>query len=156
VTKRYVTWITPFNARNRTNKPFKHLTSVALANAAANSEALKTWVEAHTEEELRQANTARRALRRIAKQPLPEGRKLRYLDGSSRVYGQIPLKPSAKRLAATNNAWMMFYRENYHNEEYAGLFAPARSKAISKLFKELTPEEKKVCLPERVCLSMSA
>jgi len=40
---------------------------------------------------------------------------------------------------------MVYFREHYHNEEYAGMAAPVRSKALSKLFKELTPEEKKVC-----------
>jgi hypothetical protein len=104
-------------------------------------------VEAHTEEELRQANNARRALRKIAKLPLPEGRKQRFVDAGARVYSQIPIKATAEKTAARNNAWMMYFRENYHNEEYAGMLAPKRSSALSKLFKELTPEEKKVCLP---------
>ena len=121
----------------------QHLTSVALANVAANSEAFKTWVEAHTEEELRQANAARRALRKIAKQPLPEGRKRSFLSGGGRTYSPIPIKKTGS--PQRNNAWMEYFREHYHNEEYAGMAAPVRSRALSKLFKELTAEEKKVC-----------
>jgi len=43
---------------------------------------------------------------------------------------------------------MEYFREHYHNEEYAGMAAAVRSRALSKLFKDLTPEEKKVCYCE--------
>ena len=125
------------------------MTNIAKANTAANKEAFKVWVEAHTVEEIHKANGARRMLRRIAKQPLPEGRQQSYVNKNMSFRGIVDIR-APKR---ADNAFITYVRERFASGEFAGSSGPEAIKAISNSWKQFSTEEKQVSLSSSVSAS---
>ena len=116
------------------------MTNIGKANYVANKEALKIWVESHTEEEIRKANAARRALKRLAEKPLPEGRKQGYVS-KNKSFSTIKDVRAPKK---QDNAYITYVRERFASGDMADTKGPAAMKTIGEAWKKLSAEEKQV------------
>jgi len=113
----------------------------------ANKEAFKTWVESHTVEEIHKANAARRTLRRIAEQPLPEGRKQSYVSRSQSYRGIADVRAPKK----ADSAYITYVRERFGTGEFASVAGPEAVKTISTAWNQLSAEEKQVSFDRSKC-----
>ncbi|KAF7860753.1 hypothetical protein EAF04_008271 [Stromatinia cepivora] len=104
----------------------ERLNHIANENRAANAIVYKYWVESHTPEEIRQANVARRHIRRLTKKTSSP----RLIKDDRAVK-----KPSAPM--------MFFVRERYQSGDFVGMKVSESIKRIAQEFKELSPAQRK-------------
>ena len=96
------------------------------------------WVSSHSPDEIREANNARRALSKIAKEPKPAGRKSRLV--AHRIY---PIKDDrlVKRPITSYSAYI---RDRWASGDFRGVTVSEASKAIGREWKSLSRDEAKV------------
>lgn len=92
-------------------------------------------------EEIQAANRARKHLRAIAKQPLPEGRTKPVVPGTYSSLQSIPDKRIPKRATP----FSAFVREQWATGKFSGVRGSDAMKIIASEFKNLSTEEKQVC-----------
>ncbi|KAM3074132.1 hypothetical protein ACMFMG_003046 [Clarireedia jacksonii] len=104
----------------------ERLNHTANENKAANEVALKKWLATHTPNEIRLANNARAALRKMTGKQVP-----RALSDE-----RIPSHPMG--------AWPIFVKDRFASGDFAGIAGVEALKLISTEYKALPPAQRKV------------
>jgi hypothetical protein len=109
----------------------KHYNRICNQNRAENETAYKTWLESHTPEDIRKANTARNHLARLG----VKGYRNRIQDD------RLVKRPLL--------AHAFFLKERFDSGEMRGIAATDATKRIMQEWKELGTADKQVRIPSR-------
>jgi hypothetical protein len=106
-------------------------------NKAENEAAYKRWVDSHTPDQIRLANTARLALKRKGKKT-PTG-------GKRSGRGLSPIKDE-RQVKRPDSGYLKFSADRRASGDFKHITLPESTKLITQEWKELDAGDKKVCL----------
>jgi hypothetical protein len=109
---------------------YNHLAHTAKDAAFAE---YKRWVESHSVEEIKAANSARRALR--SREALPKNGKTKWLDIKDERRAKQPM-----------TAYLFFLSSRHASGDFKGITVADRTKLMAQEWKSLSEEERSVRL----------
>lgn len=118
----------------------QNLDSEGKKNARDNTAKLGEFVQSHSAEEIKTANSARQALNRLAKKPLPAGRKSPFVSKRLPVFED-------ERQPKIINAYAEYNKSRWATGDFAGMSVVEASRIVSKEWKALPSTEKTVGCP---------
>jgi hypothetical protein len=121
--------------------PAQHYNHLANQNKATNEAAYKAWVLSHTPEQIRLANNARRALRKLYTKRKEDGFKTKAKTPA----GTEPLKDERIPKHAPSSS-ALFVKARLASGDMAGIASTESLKLIGAEWKALSASEKKVRL----------
>ncbi|KAF2433924.1 hypothetical protein EJ08DRAFT_657631 [Tothia fuscella] len=113
----------------------EHYNHIAYSNKDTNEAEYRAWINKHTAEQIRLANSARKTLQRRLKVKSPKG-------GKKFGRGLSPLKDE-RQIRGPSSAYLKFSTERQKSGDFKHIKLGEASTLISKEWKEASPAEKK-------------
>ncbi|KAK5091063.1 hypothetical protein LTR05_001243 [Lithohypha guttulata] len=118
--------------RNLTAEEKEHYNHLAHINKEKNDKTFKKWLSQYTPDQIREANNARRQLKKIwqSKHPTPKHNK------------EFPLLKDDRLVTRPTGAYAYFTRDRFASGDFARMHVPEASKLIAREWRALSATEK--------------